>query len=455
MYYVDGKLKKMKYMREREENEVVSPKKKCRRTTHQAVIFFLALIYIKLWFNTLWLHNSSRPYLQYHGPTRIDRPNEKRGIRYAHNVSTKDTKAVDNPATLINGRITSGETITSILRGDTDYPSDEGTTKGSPLQFQPGSINLKQPEVLKHCYADPNIYARHFPSSDRQVTSVSDQYKLVLLLIPKSGSSTGRWIMENVLDAKQAGLNPAGNDLNTTYVNSTVITFVRDPLHRFYSQYDEVFLRFGPWMKNRNGRAWQGMKNFIHPYPSMYANVFDWDDYQNAFCPPETIPKHVPKANHQHWCSRQETNENGTLALRFEKFVEEYDGLSPWDLHLHLQVPHISNKNTGRSRRLDEIYNTERSISDWQYIVNWYGKSLPDDGMFNARSVPRRFKTSLVGQKTKKRICQVSAIDYCCLNMKLPPECIEKEVEIYCSLDRNKEGEFRIQPWQEREKKIT
>jgi len=63
-----------------------------------------------------------------------------------------------------------------------------------------------------------------------------------------------------------------------------------------------------------------------------------WEDYQDAFCPPESIPSKFGKKYTKHWCSRQETNENGTLALRFERFVQDYDGLQPWDMHLHLQV---------------------------------------------------------------------------------------------------------------------
>ena len=92
----------------------------------------------------------------------------------------------------------------------------------------------------------------------------------------------------------------------------------------------------------------------------------------------------------------------------------------------------------------DEVYNTATSISDWEYIVDWYGQTLPEYGRFSARTVPRRFNTSFVSIETKRRICKLSAIDYCCLNMELGSECRD---EVYCSLDRNEQGAFRIQPW--------
>ena len=433
-------------------------------SSSQRSLILFAILYIVVFFGTLRIHNvHKRSYLQLYGPIRNEQT-KKKGNRLIENIRARDVSRDRTPAsvsaikkTLLEGNdVIDGKTITSILRGELEFPlATESTTNKSSsngLRFQPGTINLTQSEVLRHCYADPNIYAKHFPSSDRQVTSVSDKYKLVYILVPKSGSSTGRWIMDNILDAHDAGIDPAGNELHTTYGNYTVITFVRDPLSRFYSQYDEAFLRFGPWMKNREGRMWKGMKNFQHPYPYIYENMTTWEDYQDAFCPPESIPSKFGKKYTKHWCSRQETHENGTLALRFERFVQDYDGLQPWDMHLHLQVPHISNKYTGRTRRVDEVYNTNTAatIGNWEYVVNWYGQSLPTDGVFDARSVPRRFNTSLVSISTKQRICQQSAIDYCCLNMELPPECRNDEkVEIHCSLDHNKLGEFRIQPWQQ------
>ena len=423
-----------------------------RSSSSQRSLILFAILYIVVFFGTLRIHNvHRRAYLQLYGPIR-NKQTKRKGNRLLENIRAHDVSRDSTPAsastikkTLMEGNnIIDGKTITSILRGELEFPLFRR------LRFQPGTIKLAQSEVLRHCYADPKIYAKHFPSSDRQVTSVSDKYKLVYLLVPKSGSSTGRWIMDNVLDAHDAGIDPAGNELHTTYGNYTVLTFVRDPLSRFYSQYDEVYLRWGPWMKNREDRMWKGVKNFQHPYPFIYENMTSWEDYQDVFCPPKTVPSKFGKKYSKHWCSKQETHENGTLALRFEQFVQEYDGIQPWDMHLHLQVPHISNKYTGRPRRVDEVYttNTASTIENWEYVVKWYGQSLPKDGEFNARSVPRRFNTSLVSILTKQIICQQSAIDYCCLNMELPPECNDEKVEIHCSLD-HKLGEFRIQPWQQ------
>ena len=41
----------------------------------------------------------------------------------------------------------------------------------------------------------------------------------------------------------------------------------------------------------------------------------------------------------------------------------------------------------------------------------------------------------LVDEAHTNRICQLAAIDYCCLNFKLPPECRNSGVK--CTWDEN------------------
>ena len=178
-----------------------------------------------------------------------------------------------------------------------------------------------------------------------------------------------------------------------------------------------------------------------------------YQDFQDAFCPPNIIPeeftlKHSAKPRIPNWCTNQPTRENGTLAAIFERFVFNYDGVSTWDVHLNLQVPMLSNQETGRPARIDFVFSTEMSKAHWENIVSRYGKTLPeDDENLNGRAIPRRFNPSLVSREAKQRICQIAAIDYCCLNLKLPKECDDKGVDVSCALDKDERGDYRIQPW--------
>ena len=220
------------------------------------------------------------------------------------------------------GELYDGNAITSILLEQKEPPNDI-----ERLRFQPGTLDLTSQQTLPYCYSDPTIYKQHFPQSLRQVTSISDTHMLIYLMLPKSASSTARWMMDNVLNASDHPLSGLGHELNPggDYEDYTTLTFVRDPLARFYSSYDEVFLRFGPWMQKRKGNFFKRYNDFKHPFPYLYANMTDWDDYQNAFC-----PKSLGWGKKR--CSKIKTMENGTLATRFERFVWDYDGISPFDL---------------------------------------------------------------------------------------------------------------------------
>ena len=246
----------------------------------------------------------------------------KRQLRYEDKPSSKDE--LPTPSYPM-GKLYDGDTITSVLLRQEQPP--EEAAKQIHLRFKPGTINLTSQQTLPYCLVDKNIYKDHFPKSSKLVTSISDTHMLIYLMLPKSASSTARWVMDNVLNASDAPLSGLGTELNSggDYENYTTITFVRDPLARFYSSYDEVYLRFGPWMKKRKGKFFKKYNDFTHPYPYLYANMTDWDDYQNAFC-----PKFLGKNKLQ--CQKSETNENGTLASRFERFVWDYDGVSPFDL---------------------------------------------------------------------------------------------------------------------------
>lgn len=114
--------------------------------------------------------------------------------------------------------------------------------------------------------------------------------------------------------------------------------------------------------------------------------------------------------------------------------------------HQHLQVARLSNRDTGKPRRVSTIYKSEDTLSFWTRKARRIGgDALPKEiHKVNARSAPRRFNPSLVSLETKRRICRLSAIDYCCLNLELPPEC---EESVTCSLDKNDRGVPRIQPW--------
>jgi len=298
-----------------------------------------------------------------------------------------------------------------------------------PQYFDPGTLPLSQLSSLQQCYADPTIYRKHFMEGSRRRIPYSETHNLAYLLIPKSGSSTGRFMMKHEFDAVERPI-----EIGPSLENS--IAFVREPLSRFYSQYDEAFVRTAPWHSvqnsyyrdpNNDGRQMQS-----HPFPYLHENLESYHDYEDVFCPPSTRKSRRD-------CIYRASAENGTLASRLERFVMDYDGRSPFDIHLALQVPLLSDVNNGRSIYVTELHNTTNAEGDWNSIARRYlgekavlgenakkNKKNADKesgGVIKGRSYPRRFDAGLVGRESERRICELALLDYCCLNFPLPEVC--------------------------------
>ena len=96
---------------------------------------------------------------------------------------------------------------------------------------------------------------------------------------------------------------------------------------------------------------------------------------------------------------------------------------------------------------MTQIYNTTNASNVWKQIAQRHGVALHD--VISGRAYPRRFNSNLVLKGTQRRICELTLLDYCCLNLPLPDVCRgehyggdEEKKELVCELD--KEG--RIQP---------
>ena len=332
-----------------------------------------------------------------------------------------------------------------------------------PLEFPPGTLRMDHASALKHCHADPGVYGIHLKergdgSSIR--VSYSEGHDLAYVMLPKSGSSTARYMMNEHFAATERpmSLRRPGEEGG----KMEVITFVRDPLSRFYSQYDESYVRTAPWKNGQNPHYVDpntGVQAVPHPFPYLYENMTSYDDYEDVYCPINTRKSRRD-------CKQEETKEDGTLASRFEQFVRDYDGREPFDVHMTLQVPMLMS-NDGVPLRVTQIYNTADSDGAWRRIAREFlgenatllggqegGDGGGGGGVISGRSYPRRFNSDLVSVETQRRICELVLIDYCCLNLPLPDVCKGRHYrspdggddgarrDLFCILDRK----GRIQP---------
>ncbi|KAL7547689.1 hypothetical protein ACHAWF_010990 [Thalassiosira exigua] len=290
----------------------------------------------------------------------------------------------------------------------------------APVHFEPGALPFSQLSALKRCRADPAVYRKHFLERALRRVPYSEKHKLAYVMLPKSGSSTGRFMMKHEFDAVERQTN----------VNAIehVIAFVREPTSRFYSQYEEAYARTAPWHSAQN--KYQEGGGTPHPFPGLHEGFATYHDYEDAFCPPST-------RKHRRECIYRPTQENGTLASRFSRFVRAYSGRDPFDVHLALQVPLLSDPSAGRAVKITELYNTADAEREWQLVAKRYlgeevalekaaaanREAKESGGVIKGRSFPRRLDKALVEQGTERRICELALLDYCCLNFELPQAC--------------------------------
>jgi hypothetical protein len=349
-----------------------------------------------------------------------DEPHTQRKHRRKASLSTPSSnhKLRKEIPIIEHGSIHDGKHITQVLRAEIELQKSNQLHR---YKFLPGTLEMTSTESLQHCHVNTNQYEHHFPTRGPILVSLSESHKLIYRNIPKSASSSSRHAMKEWFDGEDMRIKV--EDLKSRVENDAyqLVSFIRDPLDRFYSSYDEAFFRKGPWfgegrlVKNRPGEVKGYLKNKhkLDPYPYLYDGLRTYDDYRDKFC---------DKGNDID-CKMADTIDDGDLTRRFEQFVADYDGRDPFDVHLSLQVPFLTIFGTGEPLPISMLYNASTADTDWLYISRQHEVDVPDDGLVHGRKSPRRFDISLVRDVTNRKICEILMLDYCCLNLELPNVC--------------------------------
>ena len=338
--------------------------------------------------------------------------------------------------------------LTSLLSGKQPYP------KKKAFKFTPGSLLMSASETFQHCHVNLTTYGAHVPEGKALLAAVSDDYSLIYRNIPKSSSSTGRHVIQDFLEGEDRRVK---HDEMVNLVHEEgydLISFIREPLNRFYSSYDEAFFRIGPWMgdgeivadKPRVKKWYHANKWKVDKYPYLFEGMKTIADFRKFYCPPKVLAKFRGQK-----CNEVPSIDDGTLTKRFEKFVRDYSGLDPFDVHLHLQVSNlVFGDGTGEPLPITRLYNASDAEREWQAIAKSKGVEIDDGDITHGRKITRRFNVDLVSDETKRKICKMLALDYCCLNIKLPDVCVAHGNDdpngVYCKM-REIDGKVTIEDW--------
>ena len=120
-----------------------------------------------------------------------------------------------------------------------------GGADGRRLRYRPGTLAVPPAEALRHCFVNATLYAGHLPDPDppRCLVSLSERLRLIYRTVPKSASSSARHVMRDFLDGRDKRLAHDAMEDKVRRGGYHMISFVREPLDRFFSSYDEAFFR--------------------------------------------------------------------------------------------------------------------------------------------------------------------------------------------------------------------
>jgi hypothetical protein len=250
--------------------------------------------------------------------------------------------------------------------------------------------------------------------------------------------------------------------------------------------------------KPRVKHAYHDNKWKVEKYPYLYEGMYDIQDFRVKFCPRELL-----RRGRFLDCNNVPSIDDGDLVGRFERFVRDYSGLDPFDIQyvphplslspflraywriptspisrmrnrsffssfsscrlrsLNLQVSNLV-FTTGEPFPFTALYNSTEADKGWQEIARERGVEIPDGEMTHGRKISRRFDPGMVSVATKRKICRILALDYCCLNIELPGECSsvgendDDGEAVYCAAERRNDETMRhalesmvIHPWRD------
>jgi len=280
---------------------------------------------------------------------------------------------------------------TSITRNQ----EQRGTRSKTDGVFIPGSLNLTRFEAYQRCYVDPTLYKHSFETPHNSY--VSEENGLIYAQIVKAGSSAIRLRMKSFSHENSMRCD---NMNHSRYAAFQTFTFTREPTSRFVSGFQETIFR---WQATGVVPPTEELKEFYNSYKNISLST-DHDNVLDAL----------------------------------ESFVTNHSiGYTLPNKHLELQITSILRPDCPR---LDAIYNLED-------LNSVFDKFLTERGMnASSRDFDKKiYETKLhlnisrVSRKVKRKICQLSALDYCCLNYRLPPEC---EGAVSCQWKEKKYSEY-------------
>jgi hypothetical protein len=269
------------------------------------------------------------------------------------------------------------------------------TTTTTP--FEPGSLNMRPEESIAKCWT-----GSHKPQEQRaksvQNCLYSQHFNVSSNLSGKTGTSTQKEVLGKIMGAVEVPCNSISPQEHLLKVAT-----IREPFDRFVSGYKEVMSRQGIYSSTRNIDEVE--------IPPQYARFLQVLKNKSIPEKKEIFDAQTPSL----------------LQLKtqmFEIFVHDYDGENVFDRHLNAQILKLWDPlGTTSMGQFDVILESSTLTEDLAALANRVG-APPMVQEVRARSRTNdRIDIESLKDLTIQKICRLFALDYCCLNYKLPEAC--------------------------------
>jgi Sulfotransferase family len=226
----------------------------------------------------------------------------------------------------------------------------------------------------------------------------SQHYNVSSNLSGKTGTSTQKEVLGKVMGAVEVPCHSI-----PPHEHLLKVATIREPFDRFVSGYKEAMSRQGIY----------GTRNNMDEVeiPPQYTRFLEVLENKSIAEKKEIFDAQTPSL----------------LQLKtqmFEAFVHDYDGKNVFDRHLNAQVIKLWDPlDTTGMGQFDVILESSTLTDDLAALANRVG-APPMVQEVRARSRTNdRLDIASLQDSTIQKICRLFALDYCCLNYKLPEAC--------------------------------
>lgn len=259
-------------------------------------------------------------------------------------------------------------------------------------RFEPGSLPIPRSESIAQCYLKPKL--KYFMAKS---CAYSPDYKVILTMSGKTGSSTQRYVMNKVWNGTYTScqeLEKNGVEPGTAWVVAT-----REPLDHFLSGYKEMLLR---------AKLWEEPMDYAYGHvPEEYNKFLD-------------LVKHLDVKER---ASLKKSDKPEDLKLKsqmLETFIRDFDG-KVFDEHLSMQAIQLR-FNGKKMMNFNFTLESQHLSEELADLAKTVGAPIPPPVQKRSHA-GEPLGEDLASDETIQKICQLRASDYCCLNYELPDIC--------------------------------